>query len=181
MRIKGGNYKRRILKMKKRTRVSLRTKIYLTIGGLLTLTGALYALPGTPYFFTAFPQATGVAASPSNFYATAWCDKISMGSTASGIARRWGSIPNGNSPCIEKYLRIAPVQSAAAGFTPKDVFITEGQYIYKYDFLSGTISPAPFAQVGCPFSDHSSLTFDKVGTFGYQNDRSVRERPHLDG
>jgi hypothetical protein len=60
------------------------------------------------------------------------------------------------------------VQSVQAGFTPKDVFITEGQYIYKYDFLLGTISPTPFAQVGCPFSDHSSLTFDKVGTFGYK-------------
>ena len=79
-----------------------------------------------------------------------------------------GVIPNGNSPCIEKYLAIAPVQSVAAGFTPRDVFITEGQDIYKYDFSSGTISPAPFAQVGCPFSDHSSLTFDKVGTFGFK-------------
>ena len=78
------------------------------------------------------------------------------------------TIPLGDSPCIEKYLRIAPVQSAAAGFTPKDVFITEGQFIYRYDFVSGTISPAPFAQVGCPFSDHSSLTFDKVGTFGFK-------------
>ncbi len=78
------------------------------------------------------------------------------------------TIPLGDSPCIEKYLRIAPVQSAAAGFTPKDVFITEGQFIYKYDFLLGTISLAPFAQVGCPFSDHSSLTFDKVGTFGFK-------------
>ena len=60
------------------------------------------------------------------------------------------------------------MQSVAAGFTARDVFITEGQYIYKYDFSSGTISPAPFAQVGCPFSDHSSLTFDKVGTFGFK-------------
>ena len=79
-----------------------------------------------------------------------------------------GMIPFGSRQCTEKYLRIAPVQSAAAGFTPRDVFITEGQYIYKYDFLLGTISPAPFAQVGCPFSDHSSLTFDKVGTFGFK-------------
>ncbi len=59
--------------MKKRTKISLRTKIYLAIVGLLALTGALYA--ATPIFFTAFPQATGVAASPSNFYATGWCDQ----------------------------------------------------------------------------------------------------------
>ena len=152
--------------MKKRTRFSLRTKIYLAIVGLFALTGALYA--ATPIFFNAFPQATGVAASTSNFYATGWCDNNFYGLDCLGNRTVLASIPLGNSPCIEKYLRIAPVQSAAAGFTPRDVFITEGQYIYKYDFLLGTISGAPFAQVGCPFSDHSSLTFDKVGTFGFK-------------
>ena len=152
--------------MKKRTKISLRTKIYLTIAGLFALTGALYA--ATPIFFNAFPQATGVAASTSNFYATGWCDNNFYGLDCLGNRSVLASIPLGDSPCIEKYLRIAPVQSAAAGFTPKDVFITEGQYIYKYDFLLGTISPAPFAQVGCPFSNHSSLTFDKVGTFGFK-------------
>ena len=49
--------------MKKRTKISLRTKIYLTIVGLLALTGVLYA--ANPSFFAAVvPQATGVAASP---------------------------------------------------------------------------------------------------------------------
>ena len=36
--------------MKKRTKITLRTKIYLTIVGLLALTGVLYA--ATPIFFT---------------------------------------------------------------------------------------------------------------------------------
>ena len=152
--------------MKKRTKISLRTKIYLTIAGLLALTGALYA--ATPIFFNAFPQATGVAVSPSNMYATGWCDNNLYGLDCLGNRSVLASIPLGDSPCIEKYLAIAPRQSVAAGFTPRDVFITEGQYIYKYDFSLGTISRAPFAQVGCPFSNHSSLTFDKVGTFGFK-------------
>ncbi|MGC2627910.1 MAG: hypothetical protein WA269_13815, partial [Candidatus Udaeobacter sp.] len=152
--------------MKKRTKISLRTKIYLTIAGLFALTGALYA--ATPIFFNAFPEATGVAISPSNMYATGWCDNNFYGLDCLGNRTVLASIPLGNSPCVEKYLAIAPRQSVAAGFTARDVFITEGQYIYKYDFSLGTISPAPFAQVGCPFSDHSSLTFDKVGTFGFK-------------
>ena len=111
--------------MKKRTKISLRTKIYLTIAGLFALTGALYA--ATPIFFNAFPQATGVAISPSNMYATGWCDQNFYGLDCLGNRSVLGLIPIGNSPCIEKYLAIAPVQSVAAGFTARDVFITEGQ------------------------------------------------------
>ena len=35
--------------------------------------------------------------------------------------------------CREKYMAIAPSQSAAAGFTPRDVFITEGALVFKID------------------------------------------------
>src|SRR6478752_2700731 len=148
--------------MKKRTKISLRTKIYLTMVGLLALTGAVYA--ATPKFFASYLEATGVAASPSNLYATQWCNQDFTSFNCLGIGTVVGQIPFGNQQCIEKYLAIAPRQSVAAGFTARDVYITEGQNIYKYDFLLGTITF--FAQVGCPFSDHSSLTFDKVGTFG---------------
>ena len=75
-----------------------------------------------------------------------------------------GQIPFGGPQCIEKYLAIVPKQSIPAGFTVKDVYITEGQDIYKFTYPAGPISF--FAQVGCPFSDHSSITFDKEGTFG---------------
>jgi hypothetical protein len=61
-------------------------------------------------------------------------------------------IPLGSRQCTEKYMAIAPSQSANAGFAPRGVFITEGQYIFK--FSGGTITF--FAQVECFFSDHSS-------------------------
>ena len=141
-----------------------RTKTYLIIAGLLSLTGAVYA--ATPFFFAPFLQATGVAASPDNLYATQWCNQNFVSFDCMGNASVVGMIPVGNQQCIEKYPAIAPRQSIAAGFTARDVFITEGQYIWKYDFLLGNITF--FAQVGCPFSNHSSLTFDKVGTFGFK-------------
>ena len=106
--------------MKKRTKITLRTKIYLTIAGLLALTGALYA--ATPIFFTAFPQATGVAVSPINLYATGWCNQNFYGLDCIGNRTVLGMIPLGNEPCIEKYLAIAPRQSIAAGFTPTRCF-----------------------------------------------------------
>jgi hypothetical protein len=155
--------KRRIQKWKRR-KISLRTKIYLTIVGVLALTGATYA--ANPVFFTQFIQATGVAVSPLDMYATPWCDQSFYGFDCIGNASVLGMIPLGDSSCSEKYLAIAPRQSIAAGFTATDVFITEGQNIYK--FSGGTITF--FAQVGCSFpghtDDHTSITFDKVSTFG---------------
>ncbi len=149
--------------MKKRTKITLRTKIYLAIVGLLSLTGAVYA--ATPIFFNQFIQATGIAISPANMYATAWCNQNFASLDCMGNQTVLGMIPLGNEPCIEKYLSIAPRQSITAGFTPTDVFITEGQNIYKYSPSLNTITF--FAQVGCPFSDHTAITFDHVGTFGF--------------
>ena len=148
--------------MKKRTKISLRTKIYLTIVGLLALIGAVYAVH--PIVFWQSRQATGIAVSPENMYVTSWCNNNLYGYDCLGIPFILGQIPFGNQQCIEKYLAIVPKQSIPAGFTVKDVYITEGQDIYKFTYPAGPISF--FAQVGCPFSDHSSITFDKEGTFG---------------
>ena len=44
--------------MKKRTKITLRTKIYLTIVGLLALTGVLYAANPIPFSLVSpFPRA----------------------------------------------------------------------------------------------------------------------------
>ena len=148
--------------MKKRTKISLRTKIYLTIAGLVAMTaGSVYA---AALFFGPLQMTTGIAVSPSDMYATAWCDQHFYGVDCMGNTFVLGLIPGGDNPCIEKYIDIAPKQAIPAGFTVKDVFITEGQNIYKFTYPAGPISF--FAQVGCPFSTHSSITFDKVGTFG---------------
>src|SRR5262249_5200416 len=118
----------------------------------------------TPLFFAPFPQATGIAVSTDHMYATGWCNQNFTGFDCLGNPTVLGVIPAGDNPCIEKYIEIAPRQAVMAGFTVKDVFITEGQNIYKFTYPAGPITF--FAQVGCPFSDHSSITFDKVGTFG---------------
>ena len=59
--------------MKKRTKFSLRTKIYLAIVGLFTLTGVLYA--ANPIFFNAFPMPRAWPLTRSHLYSSGWCDK----------------------------------------------------------------------------------------------------------
>ena len=55
-------------------------------------------------------------------------DKVDCDGNVSLLRRSRGSVP-----AVEKYMAVAPTQSAAAGFTPRDVFTTEGALIFKID------------------------------------------------
>src|SRR5437762_3672295 len=147
--------------MKKRTKITLRTKIYLTIVALLALTGIIYA--ATPVTFSTFQGLTGLAASKTELFATGFVGSDTNVYTlgCDGIPLVYQQAPGG-----EKYVAIAPAQSGAAGFTPRDVFVTLGDFIVK------ATPPGPFAlfaTVACSgnVQDHTGITFDKVGTFGH--------------
>src|SRR5436190_12367567 len=144
--------------MKKRTKFTLRTKIHLTIVGLLALTGIIYA--ATPVTFSTFQGLTGLAASKTELFATGFVSGNTDVYTldCGGIPTVYQAAPGG-----EKYIAIAPAQSAAAGFTPRDVFVTLGPNIVK------ATPPGPFTfftSITCSETDHTGITFDKVGTFG---------------
>jgi hypothetical protein len=157
--------------MKKMTKITLRTKITLTIVGLLMLTGVLYAanpslfvMPGHGVF-----QPIGMAADPTHLYVTQYQDNQIRLVDCNGNGTLFGTLP-GNNPLVEKYTALAPVESATALFTPGDLFVTLREQIFRATPPNGTFTP--FADVstvlgGCPFSDHSAITFDKVGTFGF--------------
>src|SRR6266487_5860789 len=127
-----GVKKRRNPKMKKRTKITLRTKIYLTIVALLALTGVFYAQfpPShpTPFVFTV-PFPTGVAAARDLLLVSEYCSEKIDTVDCNGNATLFATLP-GFGSCREKYMAIAPSQSAAAGFTPRDVFVTEGSNVY---------------------------------------------------
>ena len=168
----------------KRSKITLRTKIYLTIVGLLALTGVFYAAnpsklatvaksvaaPDVPMAnptpFAIVPGAVGVAAVPDTVLATGFSDQNLSRIDCDGNVTLVTTIPS-PSPAglaVEKYMAVAPTQSTAAGFTPRDVFITQKDDIYK--FSGGILTPF-VTGFGCPFSDHTSITFDHVGTFGF--------------
>ncbi len=142
-----------------KTKITLRTKIALTTAGLLAMAGIFYA--ASPTQFGSATGVVGVAASQSDLivteYSTQNVDTIDCAGKVSLLATIPG--PAGNS--LEKYIAIAPSQSANAGFTPRDIFVTQGANVYKVG------SATPFATIqGCG-DDHTGITFDHVGTFGY--------------
>jgi hypothetical protein len=152
-------------KMEKRTKITLRRKIYLTIVALLALTGVFYAQfpPAHPSpFVSGIPFPTGVAAAPDLLLVSEFCSENIDKVACDGTHTLFATLP-GNGSCQEKYMTIAPAQSTAAGFTPRDVFVTEGPNVYN---ISGGTVTLFTTIVGCLSADHNGITFDHFGTFG---------------
>ena len=150
--------------MKKRTKITLRTKIYLTIVALLALTGVFYASNPTPFSFLPFPN--GVAGARDFLLVTEYCSENIDLVHCDGSATLFAQTP-GNGSCQEKYIAIAPTQSAARGFNPRDVFVTENLQVFKIDVSSGTNNLTLFATLPACSTDHNAITFDHFGTFGF--------------
>ena len=70
------------------------------------------------------------------------------------------------------------MQSVAAGFTPRDVFITEGADIYKFIVQ---VPSRSFAHGRVPLLGPQLDYVRQSGHIWEQDDRNVRERPRLDG
>src|SRR5437867_10687796 len=155
--------------MKKRTKITLRTKIYLTIVGLLSLTGVFYAQfpPShpTPFVFTV-PFPTSAAAARDLLLVSEYCSENIRKVDCNGFATLFATLP-GFGSCQEKYMAIAPSQSGPPNntFTPRDVFVTEGPNVYKITGGIVTLFAGPIG--GCLSSDHNGITFDHFGTFGF--------------
>src|SRR6476659_5200094 len=156
-------------KMKKRINITLRTKIYLTIVALLSLTGVFYAANPTVFVMPGHGVSPPIspAVTQTQFFVSQYengqidtVDCLGIGSFFSTIV---------STGLGEKYMAIAPAESVAAGFNPGDLFVTRNQQVLKTTPPLNVFMPvADWSGVdgGCPLSDHSSLTFDKVGTFG---------------
>ena len=114
-----------------------------------------------------------MAAAPADLIATEYCsftgftniDKIDC---VGGFATI-GQIPTPfGGGCYELYVAIAPNQSANAGFTPRDYFITAGPNLYKITLPDPPTLFATIPDGGCSNpGDHTGITFDHEGTFDF--------------
>src|SRR5438093_9729529 len=142
-----------------------RTTITLTIVGLLALTGIFYAANPTQFGTVGSDSSgpVGVAAAPDLLLvtenSTGNLDQINC----SGKVSLLTTIPGAVGSSVERYLAIAPSQSANAGFTPRDIFVTQGAEVYK---ISGGVATLFATIPGAP-EHYTGITFDHVGTFGY--------------
>ena len=153
-------------------KITLRTKITLTIVGLLAMAGMLYAVISPPSPLPASVSGpVGIAASGTDLIVSEYCSQnlrtINCDGTVSPSPLATIPGPVGPNNCLEKYIAIAPAQSALAAspWTPRDIFVTQGTDVYK---ISGSTNTAtPFAHISSCDADHTGITFDHVGNFGY--------------
>src|SRR5436305_901072 len=107
----------------------------------------------------------GVAASKTDVVATQYCsqkiDKIDCFGNVTVLA----TIPGGGT-CSEKYMTIAPAQSADAGFTPRDIFVTQGNQIFKVS-AGPPVTVTLFATLPINTPYHTGITFAHDGTFAF--------------
>ena len=95
--------------MKKRTKITLRTKIYLTLVGLLALTGVFYAANPISLPLVS-PGPTGVAADPTHLFATQYLQPTNI--SYGRLQRECHGVRDASgawSLHVEKYMAIAPV------------------------------------------------------------------------
>ena len=121
----------------------------------------------------------GVAAEPAHLLVSRYFATKIMTVDCKGNVSLFGTIPAPSPPILtEKYMAMAPSQSAAAGFTPRDVFVTQGAEVFK------ATPPGPFTLFA--IGPGRGATFrpqrDYVRPCGHiwlQHDRNVRERRRL--
>src|SRR5262245_40068547 len=143
-----------------KTKFSPGTRIALSIAGLLSLAVILYAANPSPFATVNTP--VGVAASGTNLIVTEYCGHNVDTIDCHGNVTLLATLP-GLSDCKEELVTIAPSQAATAGFNQGDIFVTQGAAIYKV--TGGTVTL--FAVMPVCADYHTGVTFDHVGTFGY--------------
>ena len=122
-----------------------KTTITLTIAGLLAMAGMLYAVTAIPFAFDGpigVQGPLGVAAAPADMFISDYCNQPDLPARTNirrvncdGSTSVYATIPSDfPNNCYEKYLAIAPLSSASATpapFTPRDLFVTDGNNIWK--------------------------------------------------
>src|SRR6266853_3617002 len=145
-----------------------KTTISLTIAALLSLSGMVYAANHVLFSFivgTFSAGPIGVAGSPDTLLATQFCDPELLSIDCLGIPTPLTTIPGFPSgQCLERYMSVAPAVSVNAGFNPRDVYITQGNQIFKFTPPAGPL--VSFTTLPSCGNDHTGITFDQVGTFG---------------
>src|SRR6266702_5950280 len=116
-----------------------KTTITLTIAGLLGMAGVLYAANHVYLSSVHDSQGAGpvgVVASIPDLLVTDYCTNGSGIANIQKIGCQGGfsvftPMPAPNL-CYERYLAMAPMAATNAGFTQRDLFITQGNLIYRF-------------------------------------------------
>ena len=148
----------------RRTRrpVALRSVLVVAIGLLLVAVGAVPSQAAHPSTFVGITQPISVASLPTRLVATRFCADKVLAINQAGTITTFSNLPSTGGSCLARDVVVSP---GLGGFQKNYVFAVQKQTIYKIAPTGGTATP--FVTVSGLQNSETSLTFDTVGSFGF--------------
>jgi hypothetical protein len=148
------------------TRRRIRNRIRLSLPPLIALLAiTLLGTPAqaaNPSPFVGMQQPISVAAQPKKLLATRFCADKVLSINQAGTITTFAQLPSTGNACLARDVVVSP---GLGGFPPFAVFAVQEQTIYKIPKQGGT--PVALVTIPSLHSSETSLTFDTVGTFGF--------------
>ncbi|HQR38085.1 MAG TPA: hypothetical protein PLF26_06740, partial [Blastocatellia bacterium] len=129
---------------------------------------ALVVYAATPQFFASVAEPIGIAVTTDRVLVThPYCQPIGVPEDVlqidpTGAVSVFATLPPRTIDCAESYIAVS---SGMGSFAPGWVYIVQGGTIYKIS-PDGSIV-APWVTIPSLGSSHNDMTFDTVGSFGY--------------
>jgi hypothetical protein len=139
-----------------------RAGLSLSLGILMLALLGTPAKAANPSPFAFMQQPISVAAQPKRLLATRFCADKVLSVSQAGTITTFADLPSTGGSCLARDVVVSP---GLGGFPYWAVFAVQKQTIYKIPKQGG---PAvPFVTIDSLHNSETSLTFDTVGTFGY--------------
>ncbi|HWI62727.1 MAG TPA: hypothetical protein VNT75_12855 [Symbiobacteriaceae bacterium] len=137
-------------------------KVLFLISCLCLAVGQAFA--ASPSLFTNMPDAIGVAATRDRLFVTTYCNdpRILWAIDSAGNKTAFATLPNRGAGCYEDYLAVSP---GLGGFPANYIYVVQGGNIIQVSADGASVSL--FATIPGFQPTHNGITFDQVGTFGY--------------
>lgn len=138
------------------------SRFLLGVSVLCLAIGQAFAAPSS--LFAPMNQPVGVAATRDRLFVTTYCNdpRILWSFDSAGNKTAFATLPNRGPGCYEDYLAVSP---GLGGFPANYIYVVQGPNIIQVSADGSAVSV--FATIpGLPPS-HNGITFDQVGTWGY--------------
>jgi|GEM_PF-3507196 len=138
------------------------SKLLLGISVLCLAVGQAFA--ASPSMFTPMNDPIGVAATRDRLFVTTYCNdpRILWSFDSAGTKTPFATLPGRGPGCYEDYVAVSP---GLGGFPANDIYVVQGPNIVQVSADGSSVTT--FATIPSLTPTHNGISFDQVGTFGY--------------
>lgn len=145
-------------------RMTRRTVTPLLLGMLVLALGVAPAEAANPSPFVSLQQPISVAAQPKRLLVTRFCADKVLAVNQAGTITTFADLPSTGGSCLARDVVVSPGLGRFP-FPKWAVYVVQKQTIYKIPKEGGTATP--LVTIDSLHNSETSLTFDTVGTFGF--------------